>query len=144
MIPAPAHTADISGWDVSKANDMGGMFAGARAFNQDIGRWDVSKVTKMRGMLSYATAFTQDLSGWNVCALEPNGLSFFKVNNDAYVIPAHFGSPILLTSSPRPTPGVCCGAEGYDTADTTCATCAAGYASEDVNGHGNFRCVNQQ
>jgi len=38
---------DISGWDVSKVEDMSGMFSGTSDFNGDIGGWDVSNVEDM-------------------------------------------------------------------------------------------------
>ena len=56
----------VVAWDVSHVDNMLGLFAGCRSFNQDISKWDVSNVTNMMGMFRYATAFNQDISGWDV------------------------------------------------------------------------------
>ena len=40
---------DISNWDVSNVENMGGMFQSSK-FKGDISNWDVSKVTNMRNM----------------------------------------------------------------------------------------------
>jgi surface protein len=60
---------DISNWDVSNVENMGGMFSGATSFNQPIGNWNVSKVGSMNNMFSGATSFNQDLNEWNVNSL---------------------------------------------------------------------------
>ena len=57
---------DISRWDVSKVNNMWGMFKNCKNFNQDISRWDVSKVENMYGMFWGCENFNKDLSGWNI------------------------------------------------------------------------------
>jgi surface protein len=57
---------DISGWVVSKVDDMNGMFWGCTNFNQDISQWDVSKVENMKNMFSDCTNFNQDISKWDV------------------------------------------------------------------------------
>ena len=57
---------DISGWDVSGATNMSGMFEGASSFNQDLSDWTTSQVTNMSGMFKNAANFNQDLDGWNV------------------------------------------------------------------------------
>jgi surface protein len=61
---------DISGWDVSSATTMEGMFAGATKFNQSLSAWDTSRVTNMRAMFHSAHDFDQDLGGWNVGSVE--------------------------------------------------------------------------
>ena len=57
---------DISGWDVSSAVDLSGMFSNNVSFNQDIGKWDVSKVEDMNRMFSSTDFFNQDISDWDV------------------------------------------------------------------------------
>ena len=59
----------IGSWDVSAVTDMGGMFAGAIAFNQDLSAWDVAAVRDMSGMFSAAHSFDKDLSAWDVSAV---------------------------------------------------------------------------
>ena len=56
--------ANISNWNVSNVNDMGGMFY-ETSFNQDISNWNVGNVTYMNGMFS-KSSFNQDISNWNV------------------------------------------------------------------------------
>ena len=55
---------DISKWDVSNVNDMGGMFTKSQ-FNGDISKWDVSNVKIMNHMFSYSK-FNGDISKWDV------------------------------------------------------------------------------
>ena len=38
---------EIGNWDVSRVTNMGGMFQGAKSFNQPLNKWNVSKVTNM-------------------------------------------------------------------------------------------------
>ena len=57
---------DISNWDVGNARDMYEMFYGATAFNQDIGSWNVKNATRMYNMFQNATSFNQDLSLWPI------------------------------------------------------------------------------
>ena len=57
---------DISNWDVGNALDMDTMFYEATAFNQDIGRWNVKNATRMYYMFQNATSFNQDLSLWPI------------------------------------------------------------------------------
>lgn len=42
----------IEKWNVSKVENMDGMFNEASNFNQDIGNWDVSNVKYMNGMFT--------------------------------------------------------------------------------------------
>ncbi|MFV0553617.1 MAG: BspA family leucine-rich repeat surface protein [Mangrovibacterium sp.] len=65
--------SDISGWDVSKVEDMSGMFEAAKKFNngnQPL-NWGekTQNVKTMQYMFSYASSFNQDISDWNVSAL---------------------------------------------------------------------------
>ena len=38
---------EIGNWDVSRVTNMGGMFQGAKSFNQPLNKWNVSKVTNV-------------------------------------------------------------------------------------------------
>ena len=60
----PQFNGDISGWDVSKVEDMRGMFYKSK-FNGDLSSWDVRKVKDMDSMFMYSL-FNQDISKWNV------------------------------------------------------------------------------
>lgn len=63
---------DFSGiekWDVSKVENMYGMFEGAESFNQPIGDWDVSNVRDMAWMFQYAESFNQDISKWDISSV---------------------------------------------------------------------------
>ena len=57
---------DMSTWDVSRVNNIEGMFYKAESFNQDLSKWDVSHVTDMGWMFAHAYSFNQDLSRWDV------------------------------------------------------------------------------
>ena len=58
--------ADLSGWDVSKNENMYRMFHRASLFNSTLGRWDASKVKNMDGTFSLASMFSSDVSLWCV------------------------------------------------------------------------------
>ncbi|MBO6235907.1 MAG: DUF285 domain-containing protein, partial [Schwartzia sp.] len=64
---------DFSGietWDVSRVENMEGLFYHAEYFNGDISGWDVSHVKTMKNMFCFARALTGDISSWNVSAVE--------------------------------------------------------------------------
>ena len=45
---------EIGNWDVSRVTNMGGMFQGAKSFNQPLNKWNVSNVTNMEAMFNGA------------------------------------------------------------------------------------------
>jgi len=55
---------DISQWDVSRVNNMRGLFMNSN-FQGDLSGWNVSNVRDMSGMF-FQTDFDGDLSQWNV------------------------------------------------------------------------------
>ena len=55
---------DISNWDVSKVENMEGMFYCSK-FNRNISKWNVNKVTNMQSMFAHSK-FNQDISKWDV------------------------------------------------------------------------------
>ena len=61
---------DISSWDTSNVEQMGGMFENAHRFtdvsNADISNWDVSKVWNMFEMFKGALGFNYDIGNWDV------------------------------------------------------------------------------
>ena len=59
---------DISRWDVSNVTDMSYMFSRS-LFNQDISRWNTKSVTTMESMFS-DSYFSQDISRWNVANVQ--------------------------------------------------------------------------
>ena len=61
-----AFNADLSGWDVSKNENMAEMFCGASLFNSTLGKWDTSKVKNMYGTFGGAFIFNSDVSLWCV------------------------------------------------------------------------------
>ena len=57
---------EINNWDVSKVENMYGMFANAEAFNQPLNKWNVSNVTDMGYMFMHANSFNQPLNAPSV------------------------------------------------------------------------------
>ena len=64
------HNIDISGWSVSKVENMTNMFRDCENFNCDLGSWDVSKVRSMESMFQGCHEFNSDLSSWDVSNVE--------------------------------------------------------------------------
>ena len=56
----------LNHWDVSRVENMSGLFIGNEVFNQPLDKWDTSNVTNMRGMFHFAKAFNQPINNWNV------------------------------------------------------------------------------
>jgi len=53
---------DITGWDVSRVENMYAMFSGT-SFDQDISGWRIERVRNMRSMF-FDSAFSKDLFRW--------------------------------------------------------------------------------
>ena len=64
------HFGPISDWDVSKVENMNGLFENAINFNSDISKWNVSNVKSMEGMFENAKEFNQNISDWDVNKVE--------------------------------------------------------------------------
>ena len=73
---------DISNWDVSKVENMEGMFYCSK-FNGNISKWNVNKVTNMQSMFAHSN-FNKDISKWNVSNVEDMSHMFAdtKFNQD--------------------------------------------------------------
>ncbi len=54
---------DISSWNVSKVENMSGMFAYTRFFNQNIGGWDVRSLIRTTAMFQWAGGFHNGVHG---------------------------------------------------------------------------------
>jgi surface protein len=67
---------DLSGWNVSRATTMVGMFAYASSFNGSVSGWQTSKVTNMSFMFYSATHFDGDLSSLDTGSVQ-NATSMF-------------------------------------------------------------------
>jgi surface protein len=80
-----AFNQNISGWDVTRVNNMFNMFLGATAFNAPL-NWGIktSNVTNMAGMFTNASVFNQDISTWNVANVTNMSNMFW--NADAFNI----------------------------------------------------------
>jgi len=72
---------NVSGWDVSAAEDMGYMFHGSPRFNEDLSGWDCSRVTSMHGMFWGASSFNGNVNGWDVSSLTDVYSMFANANN---------------------------------------------------------------
>ena len=60
-----AFNQDLSNWNVSRVENMSGMFA-AVPFNQDISSWNVVNVKDMSRMFNVTANFNQPLNNWQV------------------------------------------------------------------------------
>lgn len=60
---------DLSGWDLSHAVTLRGMFRDAVVFNQPL-FWNTSSVSDMTDMFAGATNFDQSLNHWNVRSVQ--------------------------------------------------------------------------
>ncbi|MFD1628742.1 BspA family leucine-rich repeat surface protein [Pseudopedobacter beijingensis] len=69
FLSAEKFNQDLNDWDVSSIINMHQLFFGAKEFNGKIDNWDVSRVTNMGGMFSGASLFNQPLDRWNVSAV---------------------------------------------------------------------------
>ena len=63
---AKSFNQPLNHWNVSGVKTMKGMFQDATSFNQPLNNWDVSNVTTMESMFHGATSFNQPLDNWNV------------------------------------------------------------------------------
>ena len=55
----------ISEWDVSRVQNMSGLFENAKDFNEDLSSWDVSNVRDFQFAFANATSFAGNLSSWD-------------------------------------------------------------------------------
>jgi hypothetical protein len=63
---AKKYNHDVGTWDVSRVENMDGVFYTATLFNQPgVSNWTTCKCKDMSFMFAYAKAFNQDLSGWD-------------------------------------------------------------------------------
>jgi surface protein len=71
---------DVSGWDVSAATTMSGMFKGASTFSGDLSLWNVSQVRDTSSMFEGATSFDGNVSLWNVGQVTNMSSMFFEAS----------------------------------------------------------------
>ena len=67
---------DISGWDVSNVESLGGTFYQAYVFNQPIGNWNTARLINMGATFNDAYAFNQPIGNWNTARVEDVGWTF--------------------------------------------------------------------
>ena len=79
-----------AGTGTSNVTNMGGMFQGARLFDQDIGGWNVSRVTNMGGMFSRAAVFNNGGAAltWTAGTGTSNVTDMTYMFADAYIFNA--------------------------------------------------------
>ena len=75
---------DISEWNVSKVEDMRGMFGGCKEFNSDLYNWDVSNVKNISDMFCSCHKFNSDISKWNVANVGDMYGTFYNCSNFNY------------------------------------------------------------
>ena len=56
----------VEDWDISKVNDMNGLFSLRSTCNPDISKWSVGGVTTFDWMFAGTSAFDYDISGGHV------------------------------------------------------------------------------
>lgn len=71
-------SSSINTWDTSNVTDIGGVFWGAKAFNQPVGNWNLSNNTTLWAVFLSAEAFNQDLSHWNTAKVTDFSHTFEK------------------------------------------------------------------
>jgi Mycoplasma protein of unknown function, DUF285 len=73
---------DLSGWDVSRATTMKGMFAGATAFTgEGLAGWDVGLVVDFLFSFFEASEFLGDLSNWNTTSARTMAATFSEATS---------------------------------------------------------------
>ena len=72
---------DITGWNISKTENVIGMFINNTSFNQNIGKWDLSNVVNTSGMLYGCQNFNQDISNWNISKVTDTNTMFLNCSN---------------------------------------------------------------
>jgi hypothetical protein len=72
---------DLTGWDMSNATTLFGMFSYASQFNGDISTWNFSSVTNASHLFFLAEAFDGDLSQWDTSKFETIRCLFVRVRD---------------------------------------------------------------
>ncbi len=88
MFSESTFNGDIGNWNMTKVQNINGMFRFASSFNKDISNWDISNVTDMRYIFQGASAFNQDISSWKV----HNVTSMESMFEDAVLFDQNLGS----------------------------------------------------
>lgn len=70
--------ADVSGFQVSRVENMKETFKGCVLFNCDISKWNVSKVTDMTDILDNCMSFNKDILHWNTPTVSVSMKDKFK------------------------------------------------------------------
>jgi Mycoplasma protein of unknown function, DUF285 len=84
---------DLSGWNLSNAVTMKGMFAAASTFTgKGLEMWDVSKVIDFAYMFSYVYNFVGNVSAWSTSsATRMDGMFFSKIQLCSFVSMCRIG-----------------------------------------------------
>ena len=95
---AISFSSDVSGWNVSSANEMGFMFSESDSFNSDISGWKISRVRDMDSMLNNAKSFNQNLCAWGDKFRYDNSYNVFvgsgcTYQDDPQFLDEHRGGP---------------------------------------------------
>lgn len=75
---------DLSKWNVGNVQDFGQMFDGCRFFNSDITNWDVSSAIWVNAMFAGCKSFNQDIRKWNTEKLEDAHFMFQNAISFSY------------------------------------------------------------
>lgn len=67
----------LSNWDVSKCENMDGMFNGATDFSEDIGSWDTGECLTFYNMFRSPCKFNKDIGSWDTAKIQTIGAMFY-------------------------------------------------------------------
>ena len=97
----------VSHWDVSHVKNMAMMFERAAEFDQPLENWDVSNVQNMAGMFAFASSFNHSVESWHVANV--------RDMSDMFKIAESFNQPLENwdVSHVRSMAGMFCGAISY-------------------------------
>ena len=97
----------VSHWDVSHVKNMACMFERSVEFDQPLENWDVSNVQNLAGMFAFASSFNHSVETWNV--------SNVRDMSDMFKMAESFNQPLEKwdVSHVQSMTGMFCGAISY-------------------------------
>ena len=100
LATAEATHGPIAGWDVSRVDDLSGLFQTKGRCNSDVSKWDTSKVTSMQRTFESAASFNQRLD-WDTSKVVSTDDFAYMVTARASRLPAARTHPCTSASAHR-------------------------------------------